>query len=35
MIYIDECGIDIEDEKTHGWSKKGEKIIAEIGRAHV
>jgi len=29
MIYIDECGIDIEDEKTHGWSKKGEKIIAE------
>ena len=29
MIYVDECGIDTESEKDYGWSKKGEKIIAE------
>ena len=29
LIYIDECGIDIEIKKDCVWSKKGEKIMAE------
>jgi hypothetical protein len=29
IFYLDESGFDIDMQKQHGWSKKGERLLAE------
>lgn len=29
MIFIDECGIDVDSPKEYGWGKRSERVISE------